>query len=219
NFKSPYFSTGIKEFWRRWHISLSTWFMDYVYIPLGGNRCGKIRSLLNLFVTFLISGLWHGANWTFVCWGAIHGIYMVVGRVVGDIRKKTAKSNIFINIVKCIFTFALVTFGWIFFRANTVSDAFYIIAHLFDDIESWMSLQYLYQTATGMGLNVAELFVVGMAIMLLLFMELISGKKQVFDYFKDKPYIINVGFMTALACMILTTGVFYNAGEFIYFQF
>ncbi|MBQ2752831.1 MAG: MBOAT family protein [Firmicutes bacterium] len=219
NFKSPYLSTGIKDFWRRWHISLSTWFMDYVYIPLGGNRCGKVRSLFNLFVTFLVSGLWHGANWTFVCWGALHGIYMVIGRLIGGNGKKTEKGGFVLNILKCAFTFALVTFGWIFFRANTVSDAFYIIAHLFDNISNWTSLQYLYTTATGLGLNVAELFVVAGSIMLLVLFELISGKKQVFDYFRQKPYIINVGFMTALAVIILTTGVFYNAGEFIYFQF
>ena len=151
-----------------------------------------------------------------------------IGQFLDRLKSKIAKAfkdvlfaipNFVLSIIKCAFTFALVTFGWIFFRANTVSDAFYITAHLFDNISSWTSLQYLYTTATGLGLNVAELFVVGGSILLLVVLELISGKKQVFDYFRQKPYIINVGFMTALAVIILTTGVFYNAGEFIYFQF
>ena len=218
NFRSPYLSKGIKEFWRRWHISLSTWFMDYVYIPLGGNRGSKVRSLFNLFATFLISGLWHGANWTFVCWGALHGIYMIIGRLLGGL-KGNKKGNILTNAIKCVFTFAIVTFGWIFFRANTVSDAFYIISNLFNDIGNWTSLSYIYSTVTTIGLNVAELFVVGGSIMLLVLMEIISGEKQVFDYFRCKPYIVNVAFMAMLCSIILTMGVFYNAGEFIYFQF
>ncbi len=222
NFRSPYLSTSIKEFWRRWHISLSTWFMDYVYIPLGGNRRGKIRNLINLFITFLVSGLWHGANWTFVCWGAFHGVFMVVGKLTDKARagyRKKLGRLIPFKIIQCAFTVTLVTLSWVFFRANTVGDAFYIMGNLFADVQKWTSLQYLYTVATGMGLNVFELFVVGSMIMLLVFMELISGKKQVFEYFRSKPFIVNVVFMTAMASIILTTGVFYNAGEFIYFQF
>ncbi len=217
NFRSPYFSTSIKEFWRRWHISLSTWFMDYVYIPLGGNRCGKKRNFFNLFVIFLVSGLWHGANWTFILWGALHGVYMVIGRLKDSVFGK--KKIAFLAPFKWIITFALVSFGWIFFRANNVGDAFYIITNLFGDIEKWTSMQYLYNVATGMGLNIFELFIVISMILLLLFMEFISGRKQVFDYFRQKPFIVNIAFMALMAVIILTTGVFYNAGEFIYFQF
>ena len=91
NFDTPYLAENIKDFWRRWHISLSTWFKDYLYIPLGGSRCGKIRKNMNLMITFLISGLWHGANWHFVVWGGIHGIYQVVGQETVSIREKIKK--------------------------------------------------------------------------------------------------------------------------------
>jgi D-alanyl-lipoteichoic acid acyltransferase DltB (MBOAT superfamily) len=88
NFNQPYFSSGIKEFWGRWHISLSTWFRDYLYIPLGGNRVGKWRWYYNIFIVFLVSGLWHGANWTFIIWGGLHGFYQVFGQVTAQQRDK-----------------------------------------------------------------------------------------------------------------------------------
>ena len=124
NFKNPYLSGSIKEFWRRWHISLSTWFMDYIYIPLGGNRAGKLKKYRNLIVTFLISGLWHGANWTFVLWGGIHGIYQVVGQMTYGFRTKVKKAlhiyDSFIGkLMSAIVTFGLVCIGWVLFRANT----------------------------------------------------------------------------------------------------
>lgn len=224
NFRSPYLSTSVKEFWRRWHISLSTWFMDYVYIPLGGNRKGKGRNLFNLFVTFLVSGLWHGANWTFVCWGALHGIYMVFGKLTGEFREKIKtktglKHFAPFKLLQFLITFFLISSGWIFFRANSVSDAFYVFGNIFADVEKWTSLQYLYNVSTGMGLNVFELGIVILMILLLIVLELISGKKQVFDFFKEKPFVINLAFMCLMSVIIITTGVFYNAGEFIYFQF
>ena len=128
NFKNPYLSKSIKEFWRRWHISLSTWFMDYVYIPLGGNREGEAKKDRNLLITFLVSGLWHGANWTFVLWGGLHGIYQVIGQLTLGMRRRVKKllhlyDNKIGGLISVIITFGLVCFGWIFFRANTASDA------------------------------------------------------------------------------------------------
>ena len=138
NFKQPYFASSIKEFWSRWHISLSTWLRDYVYIPLGGNRCSKARRNFNLIVTFLVSGLWHGANWTFLLWGGIHGVAQVIENSVKEIAAKRTKKNESINdgqIVqwfgKRAITLIVVSLAWIFFRANSVSDAFYIVSHLF----------------------------------------------------------------------------------------
>jgi len=137
NFKRPYFSKSIDEFWRRWHISLSSWFRDYLYISLGGNRVAKWRWYLNLFIVFLVSGLWHGASWTFVVWGGIHGTFIIVSRLTTDIRKKLEnilkldrlpRLNAF---KKIVMTFFLVNVAWIFFRANSISDAFYIVTHLF----------------------------------------------------------------------------------------
>ena len=134
NFNYPYISRSIKEFWYRWHISLSTWFRDYVYIPLGGNRQGDFRKYLNLFITFALSGLWHGAAWNFMIWGTLHGFYLIFENIVirlwTKIQPKRINSKWSLNGVKIIFTFALVCFAWIFFRANSVTDAIYAINHL-----------------------------------------------------------------------------------------
>ena len=121
NFKQPYLACSIKDFWSRWHLSLSTWFRDYLYIPLGGNRKGKFRASINKMITFLVSGLWHGADWHFVIWGGLHGIYQVVEDVLLKNREK--HSNKCKKIVSIIFTFCLVSFAWIFFRADSVLDA------------------------------------------------------------------------------------------------
>ena len=136
NFKQPYFSRSITEFWRRWHISLSTWLKDYLYIPLGGNRKGKVRQKFNLLITFLISGLWHGAAWHFVVWGALHGMYQVIGRSTASFRDSIAckiglgKESLLRKIIQVFVTSVLVHFAWIFFRANTIQDALLIIAKL-----------------------------------------------------------------------------------------
>jgi len=136
NFRQPYFSRSITEFWRRWHISLSTWLKDYLYIPLGGNRKGEARQKINLLITFLISGLWHGAAWHFVIWGALHGVFQVIGRITAKFRNVvsrkiglTEESRIRKVIQVCV-TFTLVCFAWVFFRANSFSDAFLITAKL-----------------------------------------------------------------------------------------
>ncbi|MEM7040393.1 MAG: MBOAT family O-acyltransferase, partial [Bacteroidota bacterium] len=129
NFDRPYLSRSIGEFWKRWHISLSSWFRDYVYIPLGGNRTVKWRWYYNLFITFLVSGLWHGANWTYVVWGALHGFYLVSSRMSVGVRKKiadTLRLDRFPRMValhEVLLTFVLVVIGWIFFRAENMADA------------------------------------------------------------------------------------------------
>ncbi len=127
NFDSPYLSSSISEFWKRWHISLSTWFRDYVYIPLGGNRVTKKRNYFNLLATFVISGLWHGAEWTFAIWGLLHGLYLVILKISENMRKKVFVLPRFFMIFS---TFISVCIAWIFFRANTLSDAWYILFHL-----------------------------------------------------------------------------------------
>ncbi|SNQ43936.1 MBOAT family O-acyltransferase [Cellulophaga lytica] len=131
NFKFPYFSKNIGEFWRRWHISLSTWFRDYLYIPLGGSRGSKIKGIRNVFAIFLVSGFWHGANWTFIFWGLFHALLFLPSFILGTNRKyvEIAKSGFNIvtaikNVYRTVLTFALVTVGWVFFRAETISDAF-----------------------------------------------------------------------------------------------
>jgi len=136
NFMQPYFSRSVGEFWRRWHISLSTWFRDYVYIPLGGNRVKLSRHYLNLMLTFVISGLWHGANWTFVIWGFLHGLYLIVAQATAPYAARCAQMLGLHRVprltaaFKTLLTFSLVTFAWILFRANSVRDSWFIAGHL-----------------------------------------------------------------------------------------
>lgn len=137
NFERPYLSQSIAEFWKRWHISLSTWFKDYLYIPLGGNRVAKWRWCFNLFTVFLVSGLWHGANWTFVIWGALHGLYLVFAILTSGAREKLVhglaldRVPTLLRASRTVITFHLVLFAWIFFRANHMSDALLIIEKVF----------------------------------------------------------------------------------------
>ena len=131
NFKSPYFSSSIKEFWSRWHISLSTWFRDYLYIPLGGNRVSKFRHYINIMITFIISGLWHGANWTFVIWGSIHGLAQIIENIFT--RNKQTNSH---RALRVLMTFIFCSFAWVFFRAGTISEALYIIQNAFNGISN-----------------------------------------------------------------------------------
>ena len=137
NFDHPYHATSIKEFWARWHISLSSWFRDYLYIPLGGNRRGRARQLVNLFIVFLVSGLWHGAAWTFVIWGAIHGVYQIVGNLTKKPKSRLlerlglSEKQPIVVWWRRVVNFALVAFAWIFFRANSLSDAGILLSRLF----------------------------------------------------------------------------------------
>jgi alginate O-acetyltransferase complex protein AlgI len=145
NFRQPYFSRSVGEFWHRWHISLSTWFRDYVYIPLGGNRVKLPRYYLNLMITFILSGLWHGANWTFVAWGFLHGLYLIAAQIVSPLAARVSRAlrlerlPRLVSAAKILLTFGLVTFAWIFFRARDLRDALYIAGHLFPlRLEPWL---------------------------------------------------------------------------------
>jgi len=131
NFKFPYFSRNIGEFWRRWHISLSTWFRDYLYIPLGGSKEGKWKSIRNIFIIFIVSGFWHGANWTFIFWGGFHAILFLPSFILNTNRKFTnsiiAEYTILPTpkeFLQVATTFILVTIGWVFFRSETIGDSF-----------------------------------------------------------------------------------------------
>ena len=158
NFDRPYFSKNISEFWNRWHISLSSWFRDYVYISLGGNRVVKWRWYFNLFFVFMLSGLWHGANWTFIVWGALHGIYLIVENVtksnMEDFSKKTSliKFPMLQKIINTIITFLLVSFAWIFFRAKSFNDAITLINNSILETKSY------YEGSIHYGLNSIKVF-------------------------------------------------------------
>ncbi len=163
NFRQPYFSQSVSEFWRRWHISLSTWFKDYVYIPLGGNRVSVTRRHVNLFLTFLISGLWHGANWTYIVWGGLHGLYITLGAVTetprASIRRylRLDKMPLLHACLRVATTVALVCFAWIFFRANTLADAHYIVTHMFVGYTSYFDVRYVALQFRGLGLQPQDL--------------------------------------------------------------
>ncbi len=144
NFNQPYFARSITEFWRRWHISLSTWLRDYLYIPLGGNRCGKRRMYLNLMITMVLGGLWHGASWRFVAWGGLHGIFLAVHKMMlGHRTEKETESfsaRPFINMMKIIAVFHLVCLTWIYFRASSFSSALVYIQSIFTNLNSFSLL-------------------------------------------------------------------------------
>ncbi|MCA1752517.1 MAG: MBOAT family protein [Cryomorphaceae bacterium] len=202
NFRRPNFARSCAEYWSRWHISLSTWFRDYLYIPLGGNRVSKPRLLYNIFITFLISGLWHGSNWTFVIWGGINGIYLVVEILIGK-KKRNGLHNIFI-------TFLLINFTRIFFRANDVNDAFHVVKTICTNPGK------LY---IGFGADVVVPIYALLGIGIVTLVEI----KQ--EYFNEKFSLgahprqaVRLSYYAAMLFAILYIGVF-TENQFIYFQF
>lgn len=206
NFNRPYFARSTTEFWKRWHISLSSWFKDYVYIPLGGNQVGTARNYLNLFLTFVVSGLWHGANWTFIIWGGLNGLYQIVNRFfrfsTGDTNKLFLyRCKVFL---KMGVSFVLICFSWIFFRANTFMDAIGIIKRIF-------SLEGSLFIVEGSSFVFSII-----AILLLLFKDIVDERKISFRFSKGKPF--QFALYASMVIMILLIGVF-DGGQFIYFQF
>lgn len=217
NFNRPYFSKSISEFWKRWHISLSTWFRDYLYISLGGNRVSKARSYFNQFFVFLVSGLWHGANWTFVIWGSLHGAFLIIGRFTYEFRSRWgAKLGLgevkFLNkIIQVSSTFALAAFAWIFFRAASFSDALTIIKNS----------AAVSKTQLGLYMLGTDSYNFILCFIFIAFMEVIHyGMRN-----GDVNYLMNRQSAAArwaiyliFMLLILNFGVFGN-NQFIYFQF
>ena len=215
NFKSPYFSQSIKEFWSRWHISLSTWFRDYVYIPLGGNRVGKLRHNLNLIITFLVSGLWHGANWTFVVWGGVHGVAQALENLI--IPKKHRSSSGVVRLIRIIFVFIFCCFAWIFFVSNSIDDAFYVISNLFSGISA--PITYISRGLDALSLGTTDLFSIGVSVIILIVYDAFSIKKDVISTVSSyKPVIRWIIYCLFVLWLVLNLPV-NNAAEFIYFQF
>lgn len=227
NFNTPYFAVSIKDFWRRWHISLSTWFRDYLYIPLGGSRCSKIKKYRNLMITFLVSGLWHGANWTYVAWGGIHGLYQVIGDLTAPLKKKlnlkfhVLTENFSYKFGQMIITFILADFAWIFFRANHLSDACQIIGRIFSKWDPWILFD---GSMYNLGLNMMEVHILILSLLILLLVDIIRYvKNQTIDKFLSNQ---NLWFrwlvIFGLIFFILTYGQYgsgFSAQQFIYFQF
>lgn len=213
NFNRPYFSHSISEFWKRWHISLSTWFRDYLYISLGGNRVSIPRWYFNLFIVFLISGIWHGANWTYVIWGSLNGFYLVFAIVSQNARNKfhtftgLNKHKWLFNASQVLVTYLLACFAWIFFRANSLGDASLIIRKIasFDgDIYYENPSMILYAVLSIALLLVAEIKV-----------EYYKGK---FSFFNNQHWLVRNLSYAMIIILILMIGVF-DGSQFIYFQF
>ena len=224
NFNRPYHSKSIAEFWKRWHISLSTWFRDYLYIPLGGNRVDKRRWYFNLFFVFLVSGLWHGAAWTFVIWGALHGFYLIVALLTRGPRDKIIRHfqlQRFPFVLRClavVITFNLVSFAWIFFRARSIQDAFYVVKNLFT-----MSSRVAGVSAViPPGVFILDRVEILIALVAVIFMEVIhmlQRHRKMRQFLSEQPIWLRWPIYYALVMGILLFGKFAEVQQFIYFQF
>ena len=207
NFKFPYFSRNIGEFWRRWHISLSTWFRDYLYIPLGGSQEGKWKSIRNIFIIFLVSGFWHGANWTFIFWGLFHSILFLPSFIFNTNRKYTTSiigENTFLpspkEFVQVGVTFTLVTIGWVFFRSETIGDSFIYLNNMIFDV----SIPNKYRSEL--------ISVVGF-----IFIEYLIRKDERLNLKLFKNHLFNYILYAIILLFIISN--FYEKSDFIYFQF
>jgi D-alanyl-lipoteichoic acid acyltransferase DltB (MBOAT superfamily) len=223
NFNRPYFSKSIAEFWRRWHISLSSWFRDYLYIPTGGNRVSVPRWYLNLFVVMLICGFWHGANWTFLVWGGLHGFYLIFSILTRSVRDHLVRTIGLDRVpklhsyLKILVTFSLVCFAWIFFRADKISGAFNIISSLFAGWGRAFTVETL-EKVPFWGPLKFELVVSLISIGILLSVHLMEQHGNVIGRFSEKPVWVRWPVYYFFLVAILLFGNF-GSKQFIYFQF
>lgn len=200
NFNQPYRALNVSEFWKRWHISLSTWFRDYVYIPLGGNRRGMLITCINLLIVFMVSGLWHGANWKYLFWGLVHGCLLIIYQLLKYFKVKIRLPNI----VKWLITFNLVCIAWVFFRAVSVADAFYILGNIF----SFNTFRY----AAGNVMQISEIVYCVVIIIALMAVERYLSKYNGFS-------IRKLSLLTVVVLMVCYFLGVFNEAQFIYFQF
>lgn len=227
NFNAPYFAVSIRDFWRRWHISLSTWFRDYLYIPLGGNRKGKIRRWCNLMITFLLSGLWHGASWNYVVWGGLHGLYQVAGEALAPVRKKLVglmgiktKCESY-KLTQIFVMFVMTTFAWIFFRAPSLADAVGYIERMCTRWNPWVLFDGgIYQ----LGVNRFQANILLVSLVILLLVDLIRYRKNMrIDAFLAAQNLWFRWFVVLVLLVLIVVygayGYSFDAKEFIYFQF
>ena len=226
NFNAPYFSGSVAEFWNRWHISLSSWFRDYLYIPLGGNRNGSVRRMFNLFVVFLVSGLWHGAEWSFVIWGLLHAVFQIVGNITKKFRDRLAdifwlrRDSFGHKIVKILLTFICVDFAWIFFRAETIRQAINVIKAMIQSFNPWVLFdESLY--ALVVSRNNFRMIIFGIFVLLVadyLKYKGICVRKKL----QEQSFLFRMVVLAGTIWMIFVVGIWgpnYIDTSFIYFQF
>lgn len=227
NFSTPYFSRSVREFWRRWHISLSSWFKDYLYIPLGGSRCSKGKYYRNLMIVFLISGLWHGANWTFLVWGGVHGLLQIVESILSPAVVKlnerigTKVNSISYKLGQMAFTCVLADIAWIFFRSETLTDALQYIARMFTRFDPWVLFDGSLYT---LGLERMEVSILFCALVMLLAVSCIKYRhhQNIDEFLKGQCIWFRWLVLLTLIFSVVIFGVYgpeYNAAQFIYFQF
>ncbi|MDO4345539.1 MAG: MBOAT family O-acyltransferase [Eubacteriales bacterium] len=226
NFDAPYLSASVSEFWRKWHISLSSWFRDYLYIPLGGNRRGRLRKYVNLMITFGVSGMWHGAAWTYMIWGLINGAYQVLGDLLKPLRRFAIRilglneQSLGHRIFRTAATFALISISWIFFRAESLHKALVILKSMFTVYNPWILIDgALYKC--GLARKDFQLMLVCIGI--LLFADILKYKKIVIrDVIAKQDWWCQALIVSLSALAVMLVGIWgsaYDAASFIYFQF
>lgn len=225
NFKQPYLATSIKDFWRRWHISLTRWFTDYIYIPLGGNRKGVLRRYINVAIVFCVSGLWHGASWNFIFWGVLHGAYQIVESLIAPVLEKVVKvlkvrtNNFSYRFGQWIVTFSLVNFAWIFFRAQGLKNAVGIVRNMFSLYNPWV---FFDGTMYTLGLDSKEFLLVLIGIVVVLCIDIWREKMSVRDWIREQNLWFRWSIYLLLIFAVLILGFYnndYSSGAFIYNQF
>ena len=225
NFDSPYLAESIAQFWRRWHRSLSFWFRDYLYFPLGGNRRGNVRKYINIMIVFLVSGLWHGAAWTFVIWGGLHGLYQIIGHILMPLRNRLVelfhvdRKSFSHRLLKVLITFLLVTLAWVFFRVKSLSGAVLILTRMWHFTPSVLTDGTLYQ----LGLDRPNFLLMVAGLLLLIWTDICNYRKiriaeQILEQGIWLRFLIGIGaVLVILLCGIWGPG--YDASSFIYYKF
>ena len=226
NFNQPYFSESVQEFWKRWHISLSSWFKDYLYIPMGGSRCSKGRRVFNLMVTFLVSGLWHGASWHFVVWGGLNGAFQVIGMytkrcrgwLIDRLHMNTSCSSWHFG--KKLVTFILVDFAWLFFRAQTMQQAFSMIYRSISVCNPWILFD---ESLYGLGVDRFNFHIMIFSIFVLLMVDIAHERQfAIRKWYAGQNMLFRwLGYIVIVMVIVLfgVYGVTYDSTQFIYFQF
>ena len=226
NFDAPYLASTVSEFWRRWHRSLTGWFRDYIYIPLGGNRKGRVRKYMNIMIVFMISGIWHGDGWKYLIWGGLNGFYQVAGEVLSPVRKKIVralrldKMGKVYKVMQVMVTFVLVDFAWLFFRADSTGRALRMARAMITEFK----LSVLWDGSLyTLGIKQAEFIFLLLAVALLVAVDWLHyHRRYVLDLMKDWPWTVRTCLYAGMLMSVVIFGVFgvnYDEGTFIYFAF
>ena len=222
NFDSPYFATSIQSFWRKWHISLTTWFRDYLYFPLGGSRCSSSRRYLNVLIVFTVSGLWHGAALTYIIWGLLNGIYQIAGLITAPLRDNIRRALHIgegwpLTIWRYLFTFALVCLAWVFFRAESIGDAVNIIGSILGIMPSGLGQSF---SLTALGLDAANLKMLLISLILLLTVDFLQPRIDLAKKIESNIWLSCLVWLILIAAILIfgSYGTGYDPQDFVYFQ-